>query len=134
MALYITPLFAGLLTLLYIYLSIRVIAVRKSERVGLGDGGHSGLQRRMRAHGNFAEYAPLALVLMLILELTGTAHWLLWALGLALLAGRALHAYSVSQEPEPLKFRVAGMGLTFTVLAVAALTLLLQSAGSIVNA
>jgi uncharacterized membrane protein YecN with MAPEG domain len=129
MTVYITPFFAGLLTLFYIALSVRVIGVRKSERIGLGDGGHGGLQRRMRAHGNFAEYAPLALVLMLLLELTGTTPWLLWPLGLALLSGRVLHAYSVSQEPEPLKFRVAGMGLTFTVLVAAALILLLQSAG-----
>jgi uncharacterized membrane protein YecN with MAPEG domain len=129
MTVYITPFFAGLLTLFYIALSIRVIGVRKSERIGLGDGGHGGLQRRMRAHGNFAEYAPLALLLMLMLELTGTTAWLLWALGIALLIGRALHAYSVSQEPEPLKFRIAGMGLTFTVLTAAALILVLQSAG-----
>jgi uncharacterized membrane protein YecN with MAPEG domain len=46
-----------------------------------------------------------------------------------LLIGRALHAYSVSQEPEPLRFRIAGMGLTFTVLTAAALILVLQSAG-----
>ncbi|GAB2185857.1 MAPEG family protein [Roseibium sp. LAB1] len=133
MPIFVTPLFAGLMTLLYIFLSVRVIGVRKSERIGLGDGGHGGLQRRMRAHGNFSEYVPLGLMLMLLLELTGAATWLLWALGAAFFIGRALHAYSVSQEPEPLKFRVAGMTLTFTVLVVAALTLLLQSAGQVLT-
>jgi len=133
MALYITPLFAGLLTLLYIFLSVRVIGVRKSERIGLGDGGHGALQRRMRAHGNFAEYTPLGLILMLLLELTGATPWLLWALGVGLFTGRALHAYSVSQEPEPLRFRIAGMALTFTVLVVAALMLLTRSANGLLT-
>ena len=47
--------------------------------------------------------------------------WTVHALGLALLAGRALHAYGVCQDPEPLKYRQAGMALTFAVLAIGAL-------------
>lgn len=121
MPVFITPLTAGLLTLVYIFLSSRVINIRHSQRIALGDGGNRRLQRRIRAHGNFAEYVPLALLLLLMLELMGAAPWLIAGLGLLLLTGRSLHAYSVSQDPEPLPFRVAGMILTFTTLSVAAL-------------
>jgi uncharacterized membrane protein YecN with MAPEG domain len=45
---------------------------------------------------------------------------ILHALGLALVAGRIVHAYGVSQEPENFRFRVLGMGMTLTSIAVAA--------------
>ena len=43
------------------------------------------------------------------------------------------NAYSVSQEPEPLRFRITGMALTFTVLVVAALMLLTRSANGLLT-
>ena len=74
---------------------------------------------------NCAEYAPLGLILLLIAELQGAPHWLLHAMGAALLAGRLLHAYGVSQEPEPYIYRMTGMALTFAMLTTGAATLLL---------
>lgn len=38
--------------------------------------------------------------------------------------GRLSHAYGVSQLKEDFRFRITGMVLTFTVIAVAAITLL----------
>ena len=46
--------------------------------------------------------------------------WLLHGLGTALLTGRLLHATGVGRNPEPYRLRVAGMSLTFAVLAVGA--------------
>lgn len=117
----ITPLIASLLAFLYLALSMRVIRARNTERISIGDKGNDLLLRRMRVHSNFAEYTPLALVLLLTLELMGGAHWLLYGLGLFLVVGRAVHAYGVSCEPEPMSFRVSGMLLTFTVIGIAAL-------------
>lgn len=128
MPLNVTPLFAGLLALVYIVLSARVIAARKSARIGIGDKGNAALLRRMRVHGNFAEYVPLTLLLLLMLELMGGTPWLLWVLGAALLIGRLLHAYGVSREPEPLVFRMTGMILTFSTLVIAALADLVLAA------
>lgn len=128
MPLYVTPFFAGLLALVYILLSARVIAVRKSARIGIGDKGNAALLRRMRVHSNFAEYVPLTLLLLLMLELMGGTPWLLWILGAALLIGRLFHAYGVSQEPEPLVFRMTGMILTFSTLVIAALADLVLAA------
>lgn len=116
----VTPVYAGLLTLLYLALSLRVIGRRHALRVALGDGGDEVLMRRQRAHANFVEYAPLGLVLLALAELNGVAAWGLHAIGAALLAGRALHGYGISRTPERLAFRSAGMVLTFGALLAAA--------------
>ncbi len=116
-----TAFYAALAAFFLIYLSFRVIAARRRARVAIGDGEDRTLQRRIRAHGNFAEYAPLALILMGLAEAQGAPLWTVHVLGLALLAGRALHAYGVCLDPEPLKYRQAGMALTFAVLAVGGL-------------
>ncbi|MFM9841899.1 MAG: MAPEG family protein [Dongiaceae bacterium] len=56
-----TPIYAGLPALLFVFLSVRVIGMRRATRIGPGDGGNAQLLRRQRAQGNFAEYAQLAL-------------------------------------------------------------------------
>ena len=55
----VTSLYAGLLALLYLYLTSRVIRFRRGRRVDMGDAGDPLLQRYIRAHANFAEYAPI---------------------------------------------------------------------------
>ncbi len=65
----ITPLYASLAAFILIVLSLRVIGARRNRRVALGDGADDDLARRIRAHGNFTEFTPLALVL----ELGGAA-------------------------------------------------------------
>ena len=117
----ITAFYAAILSLLFVWLSRNVIVARRRQRVPLGDGGHPELLRRMRAHANFAEYAPFALVLMAFAEIQGLFPILVHALGLTLLVGRCLHAYGVSRSPENFRFRVTGMALTFGVLSLAAI-------------
>lgn len=118
----ITPIYAAIATLFFVFLSFRVIGLRKAERISLGDGSNKELQKRARVHGNFAEYVPLAILLMLLAELQNTPGWGLHLIGLLLLTGRLLHAYAISQTPQVLKLRVAGMVLTFAALISGALT------------
>lgn len=120
MAVTITPIFAGLLALAYAYLAMRVIVTRRSLKVGLGDGGEKTMLRHIRVHGNFGEYVPFVLLLMLMGELMGTPAWLTAGIGTLLVAGRLVHAIGVSQEPEITGSRTIGMALTFTALIVAA--------------
>jgi len=121
MTIAVTPIYAVILTALYLLLSFRVIGRRRTAQVALGDGGDRALLRRQRVHGNFAEYVPLALVLMMLAELQGLPHWALHAIGVILIVGRIAHAYGVSQETEPMQIRGAAMALTFTVLIAGAL-------------
>jgi uncharacterized membrane protein YecN with MAPEG domain len=85
------------------------------------------LLRRMRVHANFAEYVPLALLLMALAESLQTWPWLLHLLGLVLLMGRLSHAYGVSQPRENFSFRVFGMEATLSVIGAAAAACLFGS-------
>ncbi|HAW92919.1 MULTISPECIES: MAPEG family protein [unclassified Arsukibacterium] len=118
-----TALYAGILAILFIVLSIRVISRRNQYQVAIGSDGQILLERAIRVQANFAEYVPFALLLMFLAEYSGLAAVYLHILGVALLVGRLSHAYGVSQQQEPLKFRVFGMILTFTVLLLAALAI-----------
>ena len=120
----IVPAYAGLLAFVFIVLSARVIRMRQSARIGIGPGGNSRLERLMRVHANFAEYVPLTLLLLAFVEMQGNPRWLLHGLCLALVAGRVVHAFGVSQEREDIRLRIAGVAITFAVLAIAAVSLL----------
>jgi len=76
--------------------------------------------RAMRVHANFAEYVPLALILIFLVETSVTSGLFVHALGAALLIARLSHAYGVSQQPENFRFRIFGMATTFTVLLTCA--------------
>lgn len=118
----ITSLYAGLSALLFLALSVRVVQGRSGPQgVGLGDGGNAGLLRRIRGHGNFAEYTPLSLILLGILELGGTLPvWLLHLLGLTLVVARVLHGIALSFTESWFFGRFYGTLLTFILLAVMA--------------
>lgn len=120
----ITPVYGALLGLLFIALSVRVIRLRRTRKVAIGAEGDPVIERAMRVHANFAEYAPFALLLIAMLELKGVAGLWIHILGASLLAGRALHAYGVSRPDEDFRFRVAGMSLTFGAIALASASLL----------
>ncbi len=126
----ITPLYAALAAVILIVLSLRVIGVRRSRQLAIGDGDDEDLARRIRAQGNFTEYVPLALVLILLLELGGAPAWQLHALGAALILGRIVHAWSLTAHSG--HGRVIGMTLTFFVLAAAALGNLKAALGAMV--
>lgn len=117
----ITSLYAGLLGLLLTLLSARVIVGRRSFGVSLGTGGNLALERRMRAQGNLAEYAPIGLLLLALLELNRVQATTLHIIGLLLLLGRLLHAWAFSFERSSIFCRTAGMALTLTSIATAAL-------------
>lgn len=110
----VTALYAAILALVLLVLSFRVIAVRRRLGVAVGDGGDDTLTRRIRAHANFTEYVPIALILMLASELAGAPDWMLHALGATLVVGRIVHAWSLSAHSIP--GRTIGMSLTFLVL------------------
>jgi len=65
----IVPTYAAVLVLIFVLLSVRVIQMRASAKIGLGHGNNPVMERRIRVHGNFAEYVPLALLLLLCMEL-----------------------------------------------------------------
>lgn len=107
---------AGLCGLVFFWLSLRVVTVRRAVKVSLGDGGDVALLARIRAHANFAEYVPLLLVLILAIELSLKATPMpLTAVAVALPVVRVLHALGMDR-PAPNGFRIIGTLGTWVLL------------------
>lgn len=129
-----TSLYAALLGLMLIGLSLHVIRGRRTLGVGLGDADDLPMRRRIRAQANLAEYAPLFLLQLGFAEHNGLPVWAVHAFGLVFLAGRAMHAYSLLKaeryERQRLAanpaWRVRGMACTFTCMGLLAFILLAQ--------
>jgi uncharacterized protein len=86
---------AGAAAVVNLWLAVRISQVRGAASIFVGDGGDDRLVRRMRAQLNFAEYVPLILVLLALVELAaGSTVWL-WGVGAALILGRILHAFGM---------------------------------------
>ena len=123
----ITSLYASFLALLFVGLSVRTLRLRRRLKISIGDGGNQMMLRAMRVHSNFAEYVPMSLLMIFLVENQGAIPFFIHFLGAILLLGRASHAYGISQEKEDFRFRVFGMALTFTTLISCAITLLVGS-------
>ena len=65
----ITPCYAAFLGLGFVILSILTLRLRRKFKIGLGDGGNQQLLRAIRVHSNFAEYVPIALILIYMTEI-----------------------------------------------------------------
>lgn len=78
------------------------------------------LQRKVRAFGNFMEYVPLALLLIILLELISSPAWLLWLLGILLTIARIAHAWGVIKTYGPSFSRAVGFFLTVLVYLLGA--------------
>ena len=119
----ITLFYAGLMTLLLLALSMRVVGLRRRHQVGIGSGDKPDLELAVRCHANFCEYAPLALILLLTLELSGAvAGWLLHGLGIALVLGRVLHGFfGLNRSAGTSQGRFIGTLLTWLMLLVSAM-------------
>jgi hypothetical protein len=108
---------AGLMGLIFLFLGSRVSGGRMKYRISLGDGGNTDMQNRIRAHANFAEFVPLILILMGLLELAGVNATILVSAGAVLAIARILHVIGMPMKaPNPYRF----LGATGTYLLVLA--------------
>lgn len=114
-----TAFYAGILGLLYIALSFKVIKLRRKFKVGIGHGEENELHKAIRVHANFAEYVPIALFLLLLIENNGSETWVLHVLGSMLFLGRILHVMGLSKSAGVSRARIFGGVLTFTMIIVA---------------
>lgn len=114
--------YAALLGLWLVILSVRVIALRGNpvfRWFAFSAAHEDALPRAIRGQGNLTEYAPIFLLLMLIAESAGiepaTLHWY----GMAFLAGRLMHGICFGFMHRNMVFRVGGTVLTlFSILGL----------------
>ena len=122
-----TATYFGILGLLYVVLGLQVSRLRRGNQVLFGDGGNIKLRSAIRAHANFAEYVPIIVLMVAMLEMSGMPATRVHLLMGALLVARLLHPLGMYVGPRTMRFqicRVGGILLTLLVLVSAAVGLL----------
>ncbi len=116
----IVALYIAINILILFTLTFLVIRQRRSQKIVFGDGDNESMQRAIRVHGNFTEYAPLALIGMFAMAgLSASPMWL-HGVGIAFTLGRLMHAYGYSKSKGASFGRLYGMMITgLTLLTIA---------------
>ena len=129
----LTSTFASLFTLFYLFLSFRIGYFRGSPVMKLifkmgEEIPETRLQRNVRAHGNFSEYVPIFLVLLLIIETLGQSSFdYLLTICLIFSYGRLAHAICFAFYDSNPFLRISGMLCTYLGLGIFAVQLLLEA-------
>jgi uncharacterized membrane protein YecN with MAPEG domain len=115
----LTPIFISLLTIFYIFLAMRVGYMRGSPVMKLifkmdEQITDEKLNRNIRAHGNFSEYVPLYLLLLLTSEIINVASFdYLLIASLIFTYGRVAHAICFAFFDYNPFLRISGMLSTY---------------------
>lgn len=120
----ITATYAAVCGLMLLALSGLVVRARARYRIGLGTGSEPGMERAFRVHANFVEYVPLALLLLLLAELSGLRPGLLHGAGVALVVSRVLHAWGLGRASGRSPGRFLGTAGTWVVILTLSIALL----------
>lgn len=106
---------SGLLVLLLVILSVRVVLARRRHRVVLGDGGVPQVNLACRVFGNAAEYIPVGIAALAVLAMLGLPSLAIHVIGGGLFGGRLAHAFGLNDR-RPTAGRLLGMVLTYLAL------------------
>ena len=119
----ITTFYALPLAIIFLALFMNVTMSRSKLNQSIGDGGHVELHERIRKHGNFVEWVPMVMILMVLAEANGTGSLWLHAAGLLLTIGRILHPLGLRANVATHPLRIAGNmgGILATVILVISL-------------
>ena len=109
----VTALYASLAALWIYYLALKVIKVRRKERIAYGDQKIDALIKARSAHGNAVENSLIILLLLFALEFNGAPIILIHIVGVLFLIGRVFHAQAMLEFN--LKKRTFSMVLTLLV-------------------
>lgn len=124
--------YAGLNTLILIWLAFQTGRVRQSEKVSMGDGGNPRMIRIMRGHANAMEFIPVTLITLLAVALLDGPAWAIHGFGLLLTVGRFLHALHFTAADAPGWQRSAGTGLSMLAMLGAALWAIVTGLSTII--
>ena len=121
----ITLVATAVFVLMSIPMAISVGVRRAKTGILLLHGEDDDLLRLMRAHGNFIEYVPLAILALAGAEIAGTPDWLVASCSGALLLARIIHFFGLCTAADS-KARPIGAGLTNATMLVLAFSILWQ--------
>jgi uncharacterized membrane protein YecN with MAPEG domain len=120
-----TAVYAAILGLLGATLTANVIANRVGTGVDAGDGGVAKMAQAIRAHANFVEQAPLALIVIALAETLGARVLVVHVLAAGVLVARLASAYALNRSLGQTPLRQFGGGISVLVTAAASIALLL---------
>ena len=106
----VTPLYALPLALIFLILWFRVSSIRGALNLSFGDHGNIQLLQRIRQHGNFVEWVPMVLILMILAEGMGAPALYLHISGILLLIGRLAHPFGLKVDTAAHPLRYVGNG------------------------
>jgi uncharacterized protein len=124
-----TAIYTAILGLFAALLTVNVIVNRVRAKVDIADGGVAGLAQAIRAHANFAEQAPLALIVIAFAETLGTRAWLVHVFGVALVLARLASAIGLNRTLQQSPPRQLGASVTALVVIAASIAVLLAIGG-----
>jgi uncharacterized protein len=130
MQLQITAFYAASLSLIMVVLSAVVIATRAKTKIAINDGGNVRLAERIRWHGNFIEYVPMALIAMGLAEAGGASPILIHSSGIILTASRLLHPFGIRHDKADTMPRIIGGTGTLVAILLCAGAIFWQQFGS----
>ena len=118
MSLPITTLFALPLIIIWFVLWIGVTSARSGLNVSIGDASDLALLQKIRRHGNFIEWVPFVLVLMMLNEIQGTGAMWLYTAGTLLVIGRLAHPFglAIDNAGHPLRYVGNGTNILATLI------------------
>ncbi|WP_417827782.1 MAPEG family protein [Thalassospira sp.] len=122
----ITAIFVLMLTILSLTVSVR----RAQLNVPSGDGDDITLRRRIRAHGNFVENAPLCVLLILAIEAILATSDIIWIVAAILITSRILHAIGTLKRAK--RVVAPAMVMQHLTLGICGVWLLIQTFGNLV--
>ena len=125
----ISTMYAAIFGLMFVPFTFYVGIYRVKNSILLLDGGDEEMARRIRAHGNFIETVPIALIMLVLMEVSGASAIWIHSLGSVLVIARLTHYITLATNPGNTVPRALGMVGTLSVYLVAAGWLLIHSIG-----
>ncbi len=118
MTLPVTTAYALPLIVIWFTLWIGVTSSRPTYKASIGDAGSADLLLKIRRHGNFIEWVPFVLLLMVLAESQGAGRLWLQIAGALLLIGRIAHPFGLKIDNPGHPLRYVGNGTNILAVAI----------------
>jgi len=119
----ITSLYVLPLIPIFILLFFRVSSRRTDLKASIGHADDAALHERIRHHGNFVEWVPFALILMLLAEANGGNSVAIHTAGGFLVLGRVFHPLGLRADNPTHPLRIAGNSLNLLSVVILAVVI-----------
>lgn len=116
----VTAIYASILALWIIKLTLDVVKQRRKHKVSYGNGNVDELMIVKAAHENAIEAIPFFLILLFCFEYNSQLTWLVHLIGIVFIIGRVLHSKGMLSKNN-FKPRVLGMQITLGIMITLAI-------------